>query len=586
MKHIVIFIFALIVGTVSVSSQQHDLSSMTNDQFLLHLKELRTTTVSDQLAPQDKPLKRCALDITFEIISRRASMSPGQRVQLDKIMTPPTTQKSIMSPSGLFKIFYDTTGTHTPALITPSQQRIDNTYNEYAARTAEFFDEVYEVEVTQLGYDPPPSPPYEVYIRNNPVGSYGATFTSGLEIPGQVPRYHSYIEMDNDFGSFYSSGLEGVQVTAAHEFHHMIQLGAYGYWGSNNRYIYEMTSTYFEDAVYPDVNDYYQYLDTHFENPHATFYSIDGGLIGYQKSIFLEMLVKKYGIDVVLHAWQHMSSVDPVNAVDRALASEQTSYAQELCRFALWNHYTGYRAEQQPSSERYTEAALYPIVKLSGIAQLIGGEAMFSGSLQPSGSQYYKAYFSSDTIIFIVANNLAADMVFDSSRYLPRAYNITVLDNSPGEPYIPLENGWSYKFETSDIGALCSTAIVNESIQDRGIKHAFPNPFLVGNDDVIHLPLPGDADPPSVSLRIISVSGNLVYHGENTAVHRDQQLGKFISWDGITSTGEVTASGVYFYSIDYEWESVVVHVVNGEEVSRETTKHHETKTGKFAVVRR
>jgi len=70
----------------------------------------------------------------------------------------------------------------------------------------------------------------------------------------QPERYSSNIDINNDFigSSFFTKGIQALRVTAAHEFHHAIQFG-YGWWGSDERYAYELTSTWMEDVVYTDV---------------------------------------------------------------------------------------------------------------------------------------------------------------------------------------------------------------------------------------------------------------------------------------------------------------------------------------------
>jgi len=90
---------------------------------------------------------------------------------------------------------------------------------------------------------------------------------SGTQIP---ERWTSDIDIDNDFiGSKYNAkGIQALRVTAAHEFHHAIQYG-YGWWGE--RYPYELTSTWMEDVVYTDVNDYYQYLPDYFVDSMRDF---------------------------------------------------------------------------------------------------------------------------------------------------------------------------------------------------------------------------------------------------------------------------------------------------------------------------
>ena len=95
-------------------------------------------------------------------------------------------------------------------------------------------------------------------------------------------------------------GLPGLRVTLAHELHHAIQIGNYGYWESD-QYFYVMTSVWMEDAVYTDVNDYYQYLRSssgHFRHPEISFTSND--FVVYSRGIWCQFLEKKFGRPIIL----------------------------------------------------------------------------------------------------------------------------------------------------------------------------------------------------------------------------------------------------------------------------------------------
>ncbi len=118
-----------------------------------------------------------------------------------------------------------------------------------------------------LGYLPPPSDNgeggdnlYDIYVNDfTGLILYGQTkfdFSDG----GTGP---SFMEIENDFSSYPTKGINAARVTAAHEFHHAIQLGSYIYRASD-LYFYEITSTSMEEFVYDSVNDYYNYLENYF----------------------------------------------------------------------------------------------------------------------------------------------------------------------------------------------------------------------------------------------------------------------------------------------------------------------------------
>ncbi len=93
----------------------------------------------------------------------------------------------------------------------------------------------------------------DVYIQNQGGSIYG--YTEWESKVGAV-NWTSFIVIDNDYVGYYSSGIEGMLVTVAHEFHHGIQVGNYSVLNSNSPlrnddiFFYEITSTSMEEFVF------------------------------------------------------------------------------------------------------------------------------------------------------------------------------------------------------------------------------------------------------------------------------------------------------------------------------------------------
>ena len=557
----------LLIAPVAFS-QTSDLKELNNQEFIELVRRFKNPSqYSRDIETTGGRPRRCGFEIAMEMLDRRSALNHSQWLELQALIAPAPTDRVISSPSGLFRIYYDTSGVNGAAMLDANGQRIPGSAQQYAQRVGEFFDESYMKEVTELGYGAPPSPPYAIYLKNMGVGTYGITWPVEPPITGSEtlkPRYRTFIEMDNDFQGFFSSGLSGARVTAAHEFHHMIQLGAYGSWGTPDIYFYEMTSTYFEDVVYPDINDYYIYLNDYFDDPQLPFY--DPQVRGYQAAIFLKMLDKKYGGDVLLNTWQRIKQTDPMSALNSTLNDIQSNLMTEMCRFSIWNYFTSSRASKQDSSERYDEAGIYPLVAFEKKMTFVGSQLEFNGAITPVSSMYFEAYKGGDTAVFIVSNG-----DFESIRNIPSRYNrinftITVLEYQPaGNAYIKLSNGWAYKLDSTHPELLCVSAIVNEALEDPGIVSPFPNPFTPETDGSIRFPLPVVVPQAKADLYIYSPSMNLVYEGPDAIIYRDQKYGAYMVWDGQPMSGGPLASGVYFYTIIFGGES---------------------KSGKFAVVRK
>ena len=72
----------------------------------------------------------------------------------------------------------------------------------------------------------------------------------------------AYLELDNDYSAaefppYGGNFLPPLQVTAAHEYNHVLQ---FGYDPIQDRWMFESTATWMEDKVFPAVNDYHLYM--------------------------------------------------------------------------------------------------------------------------------------------------------------------------------------------------------------------------------------------------------------------------------------------------------------------------------------
>src|SRR2546423_13083011 len=132
---------------------------------------------------------------------------------------------------------------------------------------ATVFENVYQVENVQMGWRAPVTDDtrggdlnkVDVYIKD--VGGDGI-FGYSTPDPGQSSNPQaSYLVMDNDYShaqfSRYNSYLEPMEVTAAHEYNHVLQ---FGYDVAQDTWMFEATAVWMEDKVYTDVNDYLQYI--------------------------------------------------------------------------------------------------------------------------------------------------------------------------------------------------------------------------------------------------------------------------------------------------------------------------------------
>ncbi|MFQ5798469.1 MAG: hypothetical protein ACE5H0_07230, partial [Bacteroidota bacterium] len=94
---------------------------------------------------------KCGTPLQVEISRLWENFSPQQKLQILRVTSRPTLQTSKLSPNGFFRIHYDTTGLHAPALLNDLGQRDEGTYHAYADSVGSAFEKSREVEISFLG---------------------------------------------------------------------------------------------------------------------------------------------------------------------------------------------------------------------------------------------------------------------------------------------------------------------------------------------------------------------------------------------------------------------------------------------------
>lgn len=197
-------------------------------------------------------------------------------------------------------------------------------------------ERIYAVEIDQLGYRAPvsdgprgnpsvlePHGLLDVYLADTRrIGAYGYAVPEDND-PSHVTS-PAYLVLDNDYAGFTSSGTSPTglrQVTAAHEFFHVVQF-AYDSW--DDGWLMESTAVWMEERVFDDVNDSRQYLGHGpLRQPWIPLDLFqDGGLAHYGGWAFHEMYAEALGADTVRRVWEHAAApgANPRGVVNAALA--------------------------------------------------------------------------------------------------------------------------------------------------------------------------------------------------------------------------------------------------------------------------
>jgi len=311
----------------------------------------------------------CAFEQQLQLKFLFNQLNPKLQSAAASLLNEPLRQDSVLSPSGHFMLHYDTVGTNA----VPTEDLSQNGIPDYVDSAMAILDHVWDVEIGQLGFQPP------LGINGKPRSSYPIYFTtSGIYYGWTTPdqkitalsgnKYTSFIEINANFYQthFYTNGLNAMRVTCAHEFNHALQLGYTFRIDSFNNYtdlfFMEMTSTWLEDYIYNNVNDYYFYLKRFIPQADAIRFNATDQNSEYANSIYLHMFQKEYGPKIVPEIWREIENEPALEALDKVLKRKGSSFARSHNQYACWLYFTGTRSI---SGSYFPEAAFYPELRLS-----------------------------------------------------------------------------------------------------------------------------------------------------------------------------------------------------------------------------
>lgn len=290
-------------------------------------------------------------------------LGPRDRARAKRLMARPTdpdgdsyinyggvTPNRICSAPGpgvRFCIHYVPTGLDAPnptdlrnAAGTPGSGA--NGVPDYIDTMLREFEFVANRENTQLGWPDPISDgtagggdEFDVYVGD--IGNQGVYGYAMYETPSGDPNsihVPAYMAMDNDYSATefpgYTDYLIPLQVTAAHEYNHVLQGGIdveFDDWFG------EATATWMEEQVYPSGNDWIGYLDGWARIPEVpvTSFTPDAPWPAdnkqYGSSVLLHWLSDRPGVgpDAIRDGWLQTAHVSPnayaVAALDAGLAA-------------------------------------------------------------------------------------------------------------------------------------------------------------------------------------------------------------------------------------------------------------------------
>ncbi len=499
---------------------------------------------------ENTPVK-CGFPLMMQIFANFNNFNETQKSLIKRMADRPVMHKSIVSPSGFFRIHYDTTGINSPDFDNDGLTDIDISWIGLSA------DSVYDYQVNVLGFLPPPSDgnlggddKYDIYLM--PAG-YGETMMDCMD----CSTSSSYMKIDNTFNSTFTRGINGGRVTIAHEFQHSIQLGSYVIrW--EDLFYYEISATAMEEFIYDNINDYYQYLPNYFNAPHdKSFLRVSSLSDGYDLSIWNIFLVNRFGSDILKRIWEFMRTKRAMNAVALAIQEKGSSLKEELSEFGIWTYFTNKRALE---NKYFKEAKNYPLIKPCEIIENIEGRQLNTPCVSNTFLEYrFEKNGFPDSLTVIISNSN-----IESSLSNPDA--LTQVD-------LQLSDKWfkdAYRIsEYADIYANLSNKAVFTDIYIYNnipikfffreiVSSPYPQPFK-NSQQIINFP----AEPNGTNdaeLHIYDINMVQIFSGNESIKNTGQTV---ITWLARDNSGNKLSSGIYFYVIK-----------SGDKISK----------GKFAVI--
>ena len=239
-----------------------------------------------------------------------------------KYRSRPEKETFSLSPSGHFMIHYDTLGVAAPNLIDLDENNIP----DYVDEVGIIADSTRNVLVNVMGFRPEVDDSdgiYDIYIDQRCNGCYG------VNTPDSPNGNGSYITIDNDYSEgYYTSGLLTMRLTVAHEFFHAIQR-AYKAPNLNDKFFYELSSTWIEDLIVPDGNDYLYFIDNLFDEPEQSWDNLAGyslALFGHYLSTQFENLENQKQSTIIRRIWENMGNQNsPYEILNNILEQEYDS---------------------------------------------------------------------------------------------------------------------------------------------------------------------------------------------------------------------------------------------------------------------
>jgi hypothetical protein len=324
------------------------------------------------------------LSVVLKVLADKLpELSSADRRRAERVLARPSSQAEANPDEDVYGMPEATPvcGTHFCihyVAATPDAPAVTSTDGDaipdYVQVMLREFENVYNVENVQMGWRPAKTDSgrggndlTDVYIKNiGPQGIFGYAAPDVAEARLGGNHWAAYLVMDNDYRQQefprYPDFLAPLQVTAAHEYNHVLQ---YGYDSQADSWLFEATATWMEDKVYDPINDYLSYLNKWKDQstvPLTRFLQDDPGGENakvYGDTVWNRWIDEHFGADTVRRVWEvsvETKSFAPAS-YNKALGEKGQNFAGVFSAFAAET------AEWRSASNFFEEGNLFPDMK-------------------------------------------------------------------------------------------------------------------------------------------------------------------------------------------------------------------------------
>ena len=349
----------------------------------------------------------------------------------------PSMDTFMVSQSGKFHIHYDLSGLDSPILDDINLNGFPD-YIEEVGIAADYVDSILVDVMNFLPVNQDDDGVYDIYVEDLGLGYYGVNnldFNSLGEHTGS-----SYIKIDNKYeeGDYYTSGLDAMKVTVAHEYFHAIQRSYQLQFTTESLFFFEMSSTWIEDIIYPNVNDYIDsgWLSTFYNNPDKDIRETDGYSIALYAH-FLSSIIDQdnsYENSIIKKIWEDFSITNNAfSSLNNILSSPDysTTFIETWLIFLTRNLFNG-KYDDMENDFYYYEDQIYAMPITTTNSQNLDGP--ISDIIFLNNESISLSTFEPFPNFFINISDLNENFV-----------QSIILENNQGYPSL-----YSYSIENSD----------------------------------------------------------------------------------------------------------------------------------------